>query len=112
MLASPDPIRQRRGRYWIEALAFVGMHGITAFRTSGKDDLTDGCRIVPMPAPVLRKSKAATKVKVTVSLTRSAVASLDRISAKRVEEGAGRRQVQQSALIEEAILALREKERV
>ena len=50
------------------------------------------------------------KVKVTVSLSREAVASLDRIGAKRLEAGARRRQVQQSALIEEAIDALRRKE--
>jgi hypothetical protein len=51
-----------------------------------------------------------TKVKLTVSLSRAAVAALNRISAKRVEAGATRRQVQQSALIEEAIQALRKKE--
>jgi len=56
--------------------------------------------------------KAFGKVKLTVSLSRSAVAALDRIAAKRLEAGAGRRQVQQSAVVEEAIQALRAKEGV
>ncbi len=62
--------------------------------------------------PGQKTEKPAAKVKVTVSLSRSAVASLDRISAKRLEAGAGRRQVQQSVIIEEAIQALRQKEGV
>ena len=49
------------------------------------------------------------KVKVTVSLSRSAVAALDRIGATRLEAGAGQRQVQKSALLEEAIELLRRK---
>jgi hypothetical protein len=57
-------------------------------------------------------SKAPGKVKVTVSLSRSAVAALGRIAAKRLEAGSSQREVQQSALIEEAIQALREKEQV
>jgi hypothetical protein len=52
------------------------------------------------------------KVKLTILLSRSAVAALDRVGAKRVEKGAGRRQVGHSALIEEAIQALRKKERI
>jgi hypothetical protein len=56
--------------------------------------------------------KAPGKVKLTVSLSRSAVAALDRIGAKRLEAGASRREIQQSALIEEAIQALRDKEGV
>jgi hypothetical protein len=64
------------------------------------------------PAPGRSTEKPLSKVKVTVSLSRSAVAALDRISAKRLEAGAGRRQVQQSAIIEEAIQALRQKEGV
>jgi hypothetical protein len=48
----------------------------------------------------------------TISLSRAAVAALNRISAKRVEAGAARRQVQQSVLIEEAVQALRKKEGV
>lgn len=51
-------------------------------------------------------------MKLTVSLSRSAVAALDRIAAKRLEAGASRREIQQSALIEEAIQALRHKEEV
>ena len=62
--------------------------------------------------PGQKPEKQLGKVKVTVSLSRSAVAALDRISAKRLEAGAGRRQVQQSAMIEEAIQALRQKEGV
>jgi hypothetical protein len=50
------------------------------------------------------------KVKLTVSLSRSAVAALDRIAAKRLEAGSSRREIQQSVLIEEAIQALRSKE--
>lgn len=56
--------------------------------------------------------KAPGKVKLTVSLSRSAVAALDRIAAKRMEAGASRREIQQSALIEESIQALRGKEGV
>jgi len=52
------------------------------------------------------------KVKVTVSLSRSALAALGRISAKRVEAGAELREISQSALIEEAVQALRRKEDV
>lgn len=82
----------------------------TAFRTDCLDVLTVCCKIalVPGQTPV----KQLGKVKVTVTLSRSAVAALDRISAKRLEAGAGRRQVQQSAIIEEAIQALRNKEEV
>ena len=68
------------------------------------------CKMAPVPGQ--KTEKQATKVKLTVSLSRSAVAALDRISAKRLEAGAGRRQVQQSAIIEEAIQALRQKEGV
>jgi hypothetical protein len=56
--------------------------------------------------------KGLSKVKLTVSLSRSSVAALDRIAAKRVEDGASRRDVQQSAIIEEAIQKLRGKEGV
>jgi len=56
--------------------------------------------------------KLPTKVKVTVSLSRAALATLDRIRGKRLEAGARRRQAQQSALIEEAIHDLRRKERI
>jgi len=55
-------------------------------------------------------SPAESKVKLTISLSRPAVAALNRIGAKRLEAGAGRRQVQQSVLIEEAVQALRKKE--
>jgi hypothetical protein len=51
-------------------------------------------------------------VKLTVSLSRAAVAALDRISAKRLEAGSSRREIQQSVLIEEAIQSLRVKEGV
>jgi len=63
-----------------------------------------------MPGQTTRKGPG--KVKLTVSLSRSAVAALDRIAAKRLEAGAARREIQQSALIEEAIQALRQKEEV
>lgn len=68
------------------------------------------CKISFVPGQTTRKS--AGKVKVTVSLSRSAAAALDRIAAKRLESGASRREIQQSALIEEAIQALRQKEEV
>jgi hypothetical protein len=68
------------------------------------------CNMAPVPGQ--KTEKQPTKVKLTVSLSRSAVAALDRISAKRLEAGAGRRQVQQSAIIEEAIQSLRQKEGV
>ena len=68
------------------------------------------CSMASVPGQ--KTKKQATKVKLTVSLSRSAVAALDRISANRLEAGAGRRQVQQSAIIEEAIQALRQKEGV
>lgn len=50
------------------------------------------------------------KMKITLSLSRSALAALDRISAKRLERGASRREVQQSILVEEAIELLKRKE--
>lgn len=56
--------------------------------------------------------KPSAKVKVTVSLSRAALATLDRIRGKRLEAGVRRRQAQQSALIEEAIHDLRRKERM
>lgn len=68
------------------------------------------CKLAAMPGQTTRKAPG--KVKLTVSLSRSSVAALDRISAKRVEAGASRREIQQSALIEEAIQALRQKEEV
>lgn len=67
--------------------------------------LTD-CRIDVIYTPMPKRSS---KVRLTVLLTRPSVAALDRISAKRIEAGAGRRQVQRSALIEEAIQALRKR---
>jgi hypothetical protein len=68
------------------------------------------CKLATMPGQTTRKAPG--KVKLTVSLSRSSVAALDRISAKRLEAGASRREIQQSALIEEAIQALRQKEEV
>lgn len=59
-----------------------------------------------------RKPASKVKLKLTISLTRSAVAALDRIAAKRIEDGASRRELQHSALIEEAIHSLRDKEGV
>jgi len=50
------------------------------------------------------------KLKITLSMSRSALAALDRIRAKRLEHAAGRREVQNSALVEEAIELLRQKE--
>lgn len=57
------------------------------------------------PAP-----KSAGKMKVTLNLSRAAVAVLDRVRAKRLEQGAGRREVQPSNLVEEAIELLKLKE--
>lgn len=51
-------------------------------------------------------------MKITLSLSRSVLAALDRISAKRLERGASRREVQQSILVEEAIELLKRKERL
>jgi hypothetical protein len=82
----------------------------TAFRTSRIVDLTACCKLNAMPGQTTRKAPG--KVKLTVSLSRSAVAALDRIAAKRLEAGSARREIQQSALIEEAIQALRAKESV
>lgn len=50
------------------------------------------------------------KMKITLSLSRSGLATLDRIRAKRLEQGASRREVQHGALVEEAIQLLKEKE--
>jgi hypothetical protein len=50
------------------------------------------------------------KMKITLSLSRSALAALDRIRAKRLERGASRREVQHGTLVEEAIELLRKKE--
>ena len=50
------------------------------------------------------------KLKITLSMSRSALAALDRVRAKRLERGGGRREVQNSALVEEAIELLRQKE--
>lgn len=52
------------------------------------------------------------KGKLSVSVSRPSLAVLDRIRAKRIEEGHGRRQAQPGRLIEEAIELLRKKERV
>ncbi len=54
--------------------------------------------------------KPAAKLKITLSLSRSILAALDRISAKRVEKGASRRDVQHSILVEEAVELLKRKE--
>ncbi len=54
--------------------------------------------------------QANEKMKITLSLSRAALAALDRIRANRLEEGAGRREVQHSALVEEAIELLKRKE--
>ncbi len=78
----------------------------TAFRTRGLYSRSPARTIGPMA------TKTLAKVKVTVSLTRAAVAALDRIRGKRLEAGARRRQAQQSSLIEEAIHDLRRKERI
>lgn len=50
------------------------------------------------------------KMKITLSVSRHALAAMDRIRAKRLEEGANRREVQPSTLVEEAIGLLRRKE--
>lgn len=54
----------------------------------------------------------AEKIKVTINLSRPALAALARIGAKRFEAGASRRGVQQGVLIEEAIELLKRKEDV
>ncbi len=82
----------------------------TAFRTHRQDGLTACCIIYVVPGQTTRKNPG--KVELTVSLSRPAVAALDRIAAKRLEAGSSRREIQQSALIEEAIQALRAKEGV
>ncbi len=51
-----------------------------------------------------------TAIKLTLNLSRSSVAALDRIRAKRLERGASRREVQPSRLIEEAVELLKKKE--
>lgn len=79
----------------------------TAFRTNA---LYSGGPARTIRAVSLAKPSA--KVKVTVSLSRAALATLDRIRGKRLEAGVRRRQAQQSALIEEAIHDLRRKERM
>jgi hypothetical protein len=50
------------------------------------------------------------KMKITLSVSRTALAAMDRIGAKRLEEGANRREIQPSTLVEEAIGLLRLKE--
>jgi len=57
------------------------------------------------PAP-----QSAGKMKITLNLSRAAVAVLDRVRANRLEQGASRREVQQSTLVEEAIELLKQKE--
>ena len=54
--------------------------------------------------------RPAEKMKITLSLSRSALAVLDRVRAKRLEEGASRREVQPSQLVEEAIELLKQRE--
>lgn len=54
--------------------------------------------------------RPAEKMKITLSLSRSALAVLDRVRAKRFEEGASRREVQPSQLVEEAIELLKQRE--
>ena len=59
----------------------------------------------------MRLARASNKkIKITLSLSRSALAVLDRIRAKRLEEGASRREIQYSTLVEEAIELLKRKE--
>jgi hypothetical protein len=50
------------------------------------------------------------KIKITLSLSRSALAVIDRVRAKRLEKGASRREIQHSTLVEEAIEMLKRKE--
>lgn len=88
----------------------MGEAGVASLQFFVHTSETYYCKMTTVPGH--KTEKQASKVKVTVSLSRSAVAALNRISAKRVEAGAGRRQVQQSAIIEEAIQALRQKEGV
>ena len=55
-------------------------------------------------------NQSAGKMKITLSLSRATLAVLDRVRAKRLEQGASRRAVQQSSLVEEAIELLKQKE--
>jgi hypothetical protein len=57
------------------------------------------------PAP-----QSGGKIKMTLNLSRAAVAVLDRVRAKRLEQGVGRRAAQPSNLVEEAIELLKQKE--
>lgn len=50
------------------------------------------------------------KIKITLSISRSFLAALDRIRAKRLEKGASRKEIQHSTLVEEAIELLKQKE--
>ncbi len=50
------------------------------------------------------------KEKRTLSVSRATSAALDRIRAKRLEEGSARRQVGPGALVEEAVELLKRKE--
>lgn len=59
---------------------------------------------------VMAQSSKSQKIKVTLSLPRSAVAALDRIGAKRLENGASRREIQHSTLVKEAVDLLKNKE--
>ncbi len=52
------------------------------------------------------------KVKITLSLSRPMVATLDLIGAKRFEKGRSRSEVKHSVLVEEAIQLLKKKERL
>lgn len=56
------------------------------------------------------KKQPQEKMSVTLKISRSAIATLDRVKAKRIECGASRRQVQHGALVEEAIELLKRKE--
>lgn len=56
------------------------------------------------------RKTSSQKIKITLSLSRSALAVLDRIRAKRFEGGASRREIQHNTLVEEAIELLKRKE--
>ena len=61
----------------------------------------------------MRKQKATGgKIPLQLSLSRPAIAAIDRVRAKRTEQGAGRREVSNSAIVEEAIGLLKAKESV
>ncbi len=59
---------------------------------------------------MVKPENAHPKIKITLTLPRGTMVALDRIRAKRTQKGAARREIGPSALVEEAIKLLRERE--